>query len=91
MALDADVWVERLDARRRRRDFALPDRRGRMDDLALQVRSIDDIVIDETERAHACRGEIERRRRPKSAGAQQQHLRVEQLLLTLGPTSGSSR
>ena len=52
-----------------------------MDDLALQVRVVDDVRVDDPERADACRGEVERRGRAEPAGADQQDARVEQLLL----------
>jgi hypothetical protein len=59
-----------------------------VDDLALQVGEVDDVVVDDAERPHARRGEVERGRRAEAAGAQQQHLRVEQLGLALGPDLG---
>ncbi len=52
-----------------------------MQDLALQVRLVDHVHVDDAERADAGRGQIERRRRPEPARTEQQHLRVEQLQL----------
>ena len=54
-----------------------------MDDLTLQVRVVDDVGVDDAERADTGRREIERRRGAEPAGADQEHARVEQLLLAL--------
>ena len=54
-----------------------------MDDLALEVRLVDDVGVDDPEAADARRREVERRGRAEAAGADQQHLRVEQLQLAL--------
>jgi hypothetical protein len=43
--------------------------------LALEVANVDDVEIDETERADTRRGEIERRGRAEPAGADEQHAR----------------
>ena len=53
------------------------------DDLALQVRRVDDVHVDDAERADAGRREVERGGRAEAAGADQQHARVEQLQLAL--------
>ncbi len=55
----------------------------RVGHLALEVREVDHVVVDEPDRADAGRGQVERRRRAEAAGAEQQHLRVEQLELAL--------
>ena len=49
-----------------------------MQDLALQVRRVDLVHVDDADRAHPGRGEIERGGRSEAAGAEHQHLRVEQ-------------
>ena len=54
-----------------------------MQDLALQVAQVDDVVVDDADRADAGRREVEGRRRAEPAGADQQHLGVEQLRLPL--------
>jgi hypothetical protein len=54
---------------------------GGVDDLALQVGVVDDVGIDDPERADAGRGEIERRGRAEPTGADQEDARGEQLLL----------
>ena len=61
--------------------FGYADALGGVDDLALEVRDVDDVVVDDADRADAGGGEIERDRRAESAGAEQQHLAVEQALL----------
>ena len=43
------------------------------------------------ERADAGRGEVQRGRRAEAAGAEQQHLGVEQLLLALEPDLGEQQ
>jgi hypothetical protein len=62
-----------------------------VDDLALEVGDVDDVVVDDAERPHAGRGEVERGRRAEAAGAEQQDLRVEQLLLALDRRSRAGR
>ena len=59
-----------------------------MRDLALEVREVDDVVVDDAERAHPGGREVERGRRAEPAGAEQEHLRVEQLELALEPDLG---
>ena len=54
-----------------------------MDDLALEVRVVDDVGIDDAERPDTGGREVERRRRAEPAGADQEDARVEQLLLAL--------
>ena len=82
VGLDVDVGVERLDRPLRREStFGLAERVGRVDDLALQVRVVDDVGVDDAERADAGRGEVERRGRAEAAGADQEHAAAEQPLL----------
>ena len=69
-------------------DLRLADAVGRVDDLALEVGDVDDVVVDDADRADARGGEVERGRRAEAAGAEQQHLGVEQLLLALGADLG---
>ena len=81
---DVDVRVERVDLLLGGVDLGHADAVGRVDDLALQVGDVDHVVVDDAERADAGGGEVERGRRAEAAGAEQQHLGVEQLLLALG-------
>ena len=69
-------------------DLRHADAVGRVDDLALEVRQVDDVVVDDADRADARGGEVQRGRRAEPAGAEQQDLRVEQLLLALGADLG---
>src|SRR3954463_7680138 len=62
VGLHLDVWVELADRPRGRLDLRLPERGGRVENLALEVRFVDDVGIDDPERADTGRGEIERRR-----------------------------
>ena len=65
------------------RDLRLAEPLGRVDDLALEVRVVDDVGVDDPERPDAGGGEVERRGRAEPAGADQQDARVEQFLLPL--------
>ena len=52
-----------------------------MKHLALEVRLVDDVVVHDPEPPDSGRRQVERRGRAQSAGADEQHLRVEQPLL----------
>ena len=68
-----------------------PDPLGVVDHLALQVGGVDDVVVDQADRADPGRGQVERGRRAEAAGAEQQHLRVQQLQLAVDPDLGQQR
>ncbi len=55
----------------------------RVDDLALQVRLVDDVEVHEADGADAGGGEVERERRAEAAGADAEDLRGLELLLAL--------
>ena len=57
-----DVGVERLDRALGRLRLALADAVRRVDDLALEVRRVHPVVVDDAERADARRAEVERGR-----------------------------
>ncbi len=78
---DVDVGVEHRQRLLGRVDLAVADPVDVVQDLTLQVRRVDLVHVDDADRAHAGRGEVERRRRTEPAGTEQQHLGVEQLLL----------
>ena len=80
---DANVRVQRLERALRGLDLGLAEPVGRVDDLALEVRLVDDVGVDDPERADTGRGEVERRGRAEPAGADEQDARVEQALLAL--------
>ena len=52
-----------------------------MDDLALQVRHLDRVVVDQHQRSNARSSEVERRRRPQTTEADDECRRIEQRLL----------
>src|SRR6185369_5862216 len=56
---------------------------GKMDNLALQVGEIDIVGIGNADGAHSGSGKIKGDRRAKTAGADDQHSAVKQLLLPL--------
>ncbi len=78
---DRDVRVERLDRPLRRVDLRLAEALGRVDDLPLEVRVVDDVGVDDPERPDARRCEVERRGRAEAAGADEEDARLEQPLL----------
>jgi hypothetical protein len=54
-----------------------------MEDLALQVRLVDDITVDQSDRPHAGRCQVNPGRRPETSGSNQQHLALQKLELAL--------
>ncbi len=88
---DLDVGVERVDRLLGGVDLGHADPLRGVDHLALQVRQVDLVVVDDPERAHAGRRQVQRRRRAEPAGAEQQHLGVEQPLLALGADLGDQQ
>src|SRR5919108_4826436 len=88
---DADVRVERLEGALRREDLRVAQAVGRVDDLALQVRLVDHVRVDDAERADAGCGEIERGGGAETAGADEEHPCVEETLLTLFADLGNQQ
>src|SRR5439155_26693067 len=78
---DLGVRVQRLDRALRRIGLPLAERLRRVRDLALQVRRVDLVVVDDSEAADTGGGEIEARGRAEAARADQQDARLEQLQL----------
>ena len=83
MSNDRHVGVERLDGGLRRVDLALTHPVEAMDDLSLQIRFVDNIHVDDPDRANTCRCEVKRSRRTQAACTEEQHLCVEQRKLPL--------
>ena len=52
-----------------------------MEHLSLQIAGIDNVIINYTDRADPCRGEIEPGRRAESTSTNQEHATIQQLLL----------
>ena len=69
------VRVQRVQRSLADASFDAADVRRAVEDLALQVAQVDDVEVDDADRADAGGGEIHRRRRPEAAGADAQHLR----------------
>src|SRR5206468_1205707 len=78
---DLDIGVQVLQRLLGRVDLRLPDALAVVQDLPLQVALVNNVRIDDADRAHASRRQIVRRRRPEPAGADDQDLRVEELEL----------
>ena len=56
-----------------------------MEQLALQVGQVHLVVVGDGDMSDARCGQIQRRRRPESSGAHDQHLGVQQALLSFQP------
>ena len=80
---DVHVRVEAVDALAGRLDLRAPERLGRVQHLALQVRVVDVVGVDDAERPDAGGRQVERGRGAEPAGADEQHAAVEQALLAL--------
>ena len=70
--LDGDVGVQRLERALGGLGLRVAEALGRVDDLALQVRLVDGVVVDDPERADAGGREVERGGRAEAAGADQE-------------------
>src|SRR5213593_4186113 len=69
--------------RARRLELGRPHRGRAVEDLTLQVGLVDDVEVHEPERAHARRGEVQRRRRAEPARAYEQDAGGLELFLPL--------
>ncbi len=76
-----DVGVQPAQGLGRRLGLRHADAVGGVHHLPLQVRVVDDVGVDDAERADAGRGQVQRRGGAETAGAEQQHLRGQQLEL----------
>jgi hypothetical protein len=86
-----DVGVEQRERLLGRVDLAVADAVDVVEDLALQVRRVDLVHVDDADRADARGGEVERGGRAEAAGAEHQHLGVEQLLAGPRPDLGQQQ
>ena len=73
--------INRLEGLRRACHLERADPVGGMDDLALQVRDIDRIEIDDAQRTNPGRRQIKQHRRTKPARANHQDTRIQQAQL----------
>ena len=81
MRLDPGEGIERRHRGGEAVHLAPADAVRAMRHLTLQVGQLDDVVIDQAERADAGGGEIQRQRTAKPAGADHQHTRLAQTRL----------
>ena len=79
MRLDLHLRIDRVRRPGGRFRLRFADPVGGVGDLALQVRQLHPIVIDDADRADASRREVQRERRAQPAGADHQHPRRLQL------------
>jgi hypothetical protein len=82
------LGVERPDGRLGRVGLAHPEPVHAVEHLALEVRLLDHVVVDDADGADPGRREVQRDGRPETAGTDEQHLRVEKLALALEPDLG---
>jgi len=82
---DVHVGVQALDVRSRALGLRRPDVGVRVDYLALEVRALDVVVVDDAQRSHARRGEVLDDWRAEAARPDHQHVGVQQALLALRP------
>ena len=80
---DVDVGVDQGDGLLRRVDLAVADAVHVVQDLALQVRLVDHVHVDDAEGAHTGGGQVERRGAAEATGTEEQDLGVEQLELAV--------
>ena len=73
-----DLGVDRGEGGPGAVDLGHADAGGGVDDLALQVREVDHVVVDDADGADPGGGQIHRYRRAEAAGADHQHPRAEQ-------------
>ena len=91
MGLDAHVGVQRGEPLARHVDLRAPDVGGAVEDLALEVREVDHVRVDEAERADARGGEVLRRGAAEPAGADQDDAPAQQASCPSGPISARFR
>src|SRR5262249_42858935 len=72
-----------LDRLLRRLGLRFTEPFGGVDDLALEIRRVHDVVVDDADRPDARRSQVERGWRAETTGPDQQHPRVEQPDLAL--------
>ena len=73
----------------RRLHLGHSDAIGGVDDLALQVRWVDHVVVDEADGADARRRQVEPDRRARAAGAERSTFELSSLICLASPISGS--
>jgi hypothetical protein len=88
---DVDGRVERLQLLFGGVELLAANVLGGVDDLALQVAGVDDVEVDQAERADAGGGEIERQRRAEAAGADAEDAAAFSFCWPSMPTSGRIR
>ena len=75
---DVDVGVDIRQRLASRLHLGAPDSIDPMEDLSLEIGHIDDVVVDDADRAHPGGRQIEGGGRSETAGADQEHPRIEQ-------------
>ncbi len=63
-------------------DLRAADIGSAVQDLALEVREIDDVIVDQTDAPHAGGGEVQRTRASQATGTHQQHTALQEFALS---------
>src|SRR6266850_1772962 len=77
-----DIGVECFERLLRGERLRLSDALGAVQDLSLEVRRVDDVGVDDAQRADAGRREVVRGGRSETAGADEEHLAAQELVLS---------
>src|ERR1700730_3029361 len=83
MAYDLDVRIDLRDRLSSGSQLGASDILGAMNHLALEIREVHNVKINDAQSADACRGEIKREGRAQSAGPDTEYLGSLQPELTL--------
>ena len=78
---DVDVGIDLMERLAPRFDLGLAHARGRVHHLALQVREVDGVVVDERQASDAGGGQVQRGRRAEAAGADHEHAGAQDAVL----------
>src|SRR5690348_329615 len=90
VGLDMHMWIHVANALDGRFELRTADILRPVQHLPLEIRDIDDIEVHETERANARCREIQRERRAKAAGTDEQNAAGLELSLTIDPDIGKN-
>ena len=82
---DVDVGIQLFERLARGIRLALAQLGRRVQDLALEVRGVDAVVVDDSDPSNACGREVQRSGRAQAARPDQEDVRLEQALLPRDP------
>ena len=79
-----DVRIDLAQPLGRGGELGAPDVGRAEEDLAVEIRLVDDVEVDEADRADPGRGQVQSERRAEPSGAHDEHARRLEPLLALG-------